>query len=149
MYRLESNRVLFPWPLWVPQLLYLFKSMHLNHLYIALVYQGPQSNAQHNHSNKETGENVIQKETRNHFKRQRFLMLLPLPPFPTRPPLTRLDSIIPVRAWNFTVFNRALSFFSTLKERKPGVQMWLCCHTDPCPPPSKTPLSLKRAFVLG
>lgn len=28
--------------------------------------------------------------------------------------LTRLDSIIPVRAWNFTVFKRARSFFSTL-----------------------------------
>lgn len=28
--------------------------------------------------------------------------------------LTRLDSIMPVLAWNFTVFNRALSFFSTL-----------------------------------
>lgn len=32
--------------------------------------------------------------------------------------LTLLDSIIPVRAWNLTVFNRARSFFSTLQEQK-------------------------------
>lgn len=33
---------------------------------------------------------------------------------PWESPLTLLDSIMPVLAWNFTVFNRALSFFSTL-----------------------------------
>lgn len=32
--------------------------------------------------------------------------------------LTLLDSIIPVRAWNLTVFNRARSFFSTLQEEQ-------------------------------
>lgn len=44
---------------------------------------------------------------------------LTLPHYSTPPhcacsALTRLDSIMPVLAWNFTVFNRALSFFSTL-----------------------------------
>lgn len=40
--------------------------------------------------------------------------------------LTLLDSIIPVLAWNLTVFNLARSFFSTLEGEKEikGVQSW-------------------------
>lgn len=47
-------------------------------------------------------------------------LILPLPATGSKHPLspssalTLLDSIMPVLAWNFTVFNRALSFFSTL-----------------------------------
>lgn len=39
-------------------------------------------------------------------------------PLSPRSALTLLDSIMPVLAWNFTVFNRALSFFSTLIKRE-------------------------------
>lgn len=42
------------------------------------------------------------------------LAIGPGPPLNLSLALTLLDSIMPVLAWNLTVFNRALSFFSTL-----------------------------------